>query len=152
MQNLMIEDGFEEDIVVPEDVNGREILSYITPSVLIIEFHVECECDWEEEHGLEITIKDNKLVYVGSFDGMPPYYEERLAYVGYYDKENLLLESVKRCPTNQTLWMINRIINDPKLADRDTYMSVLADVAARDDIAPEVKADAQHFLEFQNSK
>lgn len=81
--------------------------------------------------------------------GPATHFMEKFYGKGY---ENLLLESVKRCPTNQTLWMINRIINDPKLADRDTYMSVLADVAARDDIAPEVKADAQHFLEFQNSK
>ena len=85
----------EEEIDVPEGVAGREILSYITPSVLIIddncdenmiEFHVECGCDWECEHGLEITIKDNKILYVGSYNGMPPYFKERLEHAGYYDE------------------------------------------------------------------
>ena len=27
---------------------------------------VHCECDWEEEHGLELVILDGKPVYVGS--------------------------------------------------------------------------------------
>ena len=85
----------EEEIDVPEGIAGREILSYITPSVLIIdekcdenmiEFHVECGCDWECEHGLEITIKDNKILYVGSYNGMPPYFKERLEHAGYYNE------------------------------------------------------------------
>ena len=85
----------EEDMEVPDGIKGREILSYITPSVLIIEekcdesiieFHVECDCDWEIEHGLEITIKDNKILYVGSYDDMPPYYQERIEHTGYYDE------------------------------------------------------------------
>lgn len=85
----------EGEIDVPEGVAGREILSYIRPNILIIdekcdeniiEFHVECGCAWEFEHGLEITIKDNKILYVGSYDGMPPYFIERLEQAGYYDE------------------------------------------------------------------
>lgn len=84
----------EEDIPVPKRVTGKEILEYITPSVLIIdeecdeniiEFHMELECDWEIEHGLELTIKDGRILYVGPYDGMPPYFMERIEHVGHYD-------------------------------------------------------------------
>ena len=45
----------------------------------------------------------------------------------YYGKgyEDLLLESVQRCPTFQTIWMINRIINDPKVKDKQKYIDIL---------------------------
>ena len=87
---------FEEDMPVPEGVDGREILDYIEPTLFIveeksdesvIEFHVECECEWEMEHGLEITIKDGKILYVGSFDDMAPCNLDRIAYVGYYNED-----------------------------------------------------------------
>lgn len=52
-----------------------------------IEFHVEGECDWEPEHGLEITISDNRILYVGPFEDNGPN-TERLQYqikqYGYY--------------------------------------------------------------------
>ena len=44
----------------------------------------------EIEHGLEITIKDNKILYVGSYDDMPPYYQERIEYTGYYDENKYM--------------------------------------------------------------
>lgn len=56
----------------------------------IVEFHVEGRCDWEPEHGLEITISDGKILYVGSFDDYPPN-SSRLSYLlehyGYYDPD-----------------------------------------------------------------
>lgn len=85
----------EEDIDVPKGISGREILSYIAPNVLIveekcdesiIEFHVECGCDWEIEHGLEITVKDNKLLYIGPFEDMAPFNKGRLEYAGYFNE------------------------------------------------------------------
>ncbi len=84
----------EEDMPVPEGVEGKEILDYIAPNILIIdekcdesiiEFHMEMSCDWEIEHGLELTIKDGKILYVGSYDGMPPYHTSRIEYVGHYN-------------------------------------------------------------------
>lgn len=66
-----------DELTVPiyADTPAREILNNITPSMLIVEtpkdssigYHIECGCDWEIEHGLEITIKDNKVLYVGDF-------------------------------------------------------------------------------------
>lgn len=53
-----------------------------------IEFHIEGSCDWEPEHGLEITISDNKILYVGSYEDYGPN-TDRLQYAldnyGYYD-------------------------------------------------------------------
>ncbi|WMJ79179.1 hypothetical protein RBU49_09780 [Clostridium sp. MB40-C1] len=68
----------------------KDVLNYIQPNCLIIDtpkdnskpvIHLELNCDWEIEHGLEWTINDGKILYVGSFnaeDGWsdPSYYEK----------------------------------------------------------------------------
>ena len=38
-----------------------------------IGYQLECNCDWEEEHGMEIDILDNKLVYLSSYNGESPW-------------------------------------------------------------------------------
>ena len=90
-------DDFSEIMDMDDDVSEDNIINYICPSMIIIEdncredrieFHVECGCDWEPEHGLEFTISDNKILYVGGFDDMPPYNEGRLKYVGFYSEDN----------------------------------------------------------------
>lgn len=87
----IIEDEYSD---MPEDTEEKDILNYVYPGFLIIEekcreniieFHMECGCEWEPEHGLEITISDGKVLYLGAFDDMPPYYKERLDYAGYFD-------------------------------------------------------------------
>ena len=74
------------DTSMPEDIEGREILKYITPKVMYIgnddeepekmEFIVECDCKWEPEHGLEIIVYDKKIIHVGSYDGDIDYWKE----------------------------------------------------------------------------
>ncbi len=67
----------EMTIKVTEETPAEEIKSQIYPSFLIVDepederigLHLECNCSWEAEHGLEITILDNKLVYLGAFEG-----------------------------------------------------------------------------------
>ncbi|MCT4509687.1 MAG: hypothetical protein N4A48_13195 [Tepidibacter sp.] len=68
----------------------KDVLKYIRPNCLIINIpkddskpvvHLELNCDWEIEHGLEWTINDGKILYVGSFNAEngwsePSYYEE----------------------------------------------------------------------------
>ncbi len=70
-------DDFEEmSIKVTENTPAEKIKSEISPSVFIVDkpkderigFHLECNCSWEIEHGLEITILDGKLVYLGAFE------------------------------------------------------------------------------------
>ncbi len=77
--DLVGTDGNEFDnmgVKVTEDTPAEEIKSEIFPSVFIVNkpedervgFHLECNCSWEPEHGLEITILDGKLVYLGAFE------------------------------------------------------------------------------------
>lgn len=62
---------------VTKKTPAEDIKSQIYPSCLIVNkprgggigFHLECNCSWEVEHGLEITVLDNKLVYLGAFEG-----------------------------------------------------------------------------------
>ncbi|KAG4105967.1 hypothetical protein H8356DRAFT_1630259 [Neocallimastix lanati (nom. inval.)] len=59
--------------LIPPNVTGRDILNYIIEPKLVvyqpkdgIGYTIEGQCDWEPEHGIEIIIKDDKLLYVGS--------------------------------------------------------------------------------------
>lgn len=63
--------------------------------------------------------------------------------------EVALRESVARSPTFQTIWMLNRIINEdpqhPANADRVKLLQV---VAERPDLDPEIRDWAQDFVEM----
>lgn len=70
-------DDFNEmTMKVTEETPAEEIKSQIYPGYLIVDapegdgigFHLECNCSWEVEHGLEITVLDNKLLYLGAFE------------------------------------------------------------------------------------
>lgn len=61
---------------VTKKTPAEKLKSEIIPTYLIVNepkderigFHIECNCSWEIEHGLEITILDGKLVYLGAFE------------------------------------------------------------------------------------
>lgn len=71
-----ISDEIEQ--TMPEDIEGREILKYISsPQMFIfvpqgdmVGYNVECECVWEPEHGLDWIIRGNKTLYVGQAEGL----------------------------------------------------------------------------------
>jgi hypothetical protein len=74
---------------------------------------------------------------------------ERFCGQGY---EPVLLASVRRAPTAHTVWMLNRLINGAASpGERDGYLAVMREVAARDDVPDEVRQSALEFLEFQGS-
>jgi hypothetical protein len=59
----------------------EDVLKHIYPSMLIVPFpedikdpviHMELNCSWEEEHGMEWVIRGNKVLYVGAFNGEDP--------------------------------------------------------------------------------
>ena len=65
---------------MPLKVEEEEIFDYIMDGSLSVDskngnvaFALTFECDFEEEHGLECYIKDNELIYVGSFTGTTLY-------------------------------------------------------------------------------
>ena len=72
----------DEQIDIPEGVTSREILEFIEPSALMIEspedptiivIHLELNCLWEPEHGMEWIVRDDEVLYVGSFVGEDPW-------------------------------------------------------------------------------
>lgn len=64
------------DVKIYENTPAEEIRADVFPHVFIVNapkdervgFHIECDCCWEPEHGMEITILDGKLVYLGPFE------------------------------------------------------------------------------------
>ena len=66
--------------------------------------------------------------------------------------ETLLLESIKRTPTMHTLWMLNRIINSPKLTDKENYIEALKRTTERNDVSEEIRQEAKGFLDFQEGR
>lgn len=75
------------------------------------------------------------------------HFVERFYKMGY---EEQLVESLKRCPTKYTLWMLNRIINDSK-GDRKVYfINILNNIISNSNIDNEVLLLAKHFIELQN--
>lgn len=43
---------------------------------LIPTYSIECSCKWEIEHGMEIVIKGDKIMYVGTFDDVGLWHKE----------------------------------------------------------------------------
>ncbi|MDP7017186.1 MAG: hypothetical protein QGG36_15380 [Pirellulaceae bacterium] len=61
--------------------SDRDVLNIVYPSVLMVPpgnhesapvIHMELNCDWEEEHGMEWIIRDDEVLYVGQFTGENP--------------------------------------------------------------------------------
>lgn len=81
--------------------------------------------------------------------GMPGplvHFMEKKYKKGY---EKLLLESIKRKPTEHTVWMLNRILNDVNLEDRNVYMDVLKAIVKDSKYDKELRSLAKEFLEYQ---
>ncbi len=77
-EKYLFEDEIAEMGIIDENTVFEHICIY---SVIVekecrqerIEFYVEGGCDWEPEHGLEITFSNGKILYTGSFEDNPPY-------------------------------------------------------------------------------
>ncbi len=61
---------------------ASDVLGLIYPSVLLVPYpenenepviHMELNCAWEPEHGMEWVIRGNKVLYVGAFNGEDPW-------------------------------------------------------------------------------
>lgn len=69
-------------VPVDENTPPREMLKCFEVGTLIVDvpedparigFQLSGNCDWEEEHGIEIDILDGKLVYLGEYVGESPW-------------------------------------------------------------------------------
>ncbi|MBQ6944115.1 MAG: hypothetical protein IJN43_07260 [Ruminococcus sp.] len=66
--------------------------------------------------------------------------------------KKLLLESVMRCPTVHTLWMLNREYNGRSDSELQEYLSVLKKIANDSSLHQLIINTAKEFLEFQISR
>lgn len=71
-------------ISVTPETPPLEMLKCFKPTVLIVKkpkdensigYQLECRSDWDTEHGMEIDILDNKVVFLGAFHGYSPWRE-----------------------------------------------------------------------------
>ncbi|MBR2727201.1 MAG: hypothetical protein IKD71_04840, partial [Solobacterium sp.] len=49
-------------------------------------YQLECTCDWEEEHGMEIDILDDRLVFLSEFTGDSPWADHTGQSWNYADR------------------------------------------------------------------
>lgn len=91
-------------------------------------------------------IENNPNLYFGN-PGAIVHFMELYYKKGY---EDLLLKSVTKCPTMQTIFMINRIINDPKLEEREKYINALKTLLCKNCIEKEIKEEIESILSYQN--
>ena len=77
---------WDEELTIPvnSETPPLEMLKCFRPQMLVIEepedenkigYQLECNCDWEIKHGMEIDILGNKVVYLSSFNGYSPWLE-----------------------------------------------------------------------------
>lgn len=99
-----VEELGEEEFEDLGDITEENVLQHINLNTIVVddntrtdrvEFHVGGGCDWEPEHGLELTISDGKILYVGTYEDYAPN-SSRLKYAiehyGFYDPDDDCLQ------------------------------------------------------------
>jgi len=86
-------------------------------------------------------IENNPGVDFGQ-PGALVHFVEKFYRRGY---EDLLVSSLERHPTVHTVWMLNRIINDPSCQNRKKYIDFLRRIEKQDDVGEEVKEGIRFF-------
>ena len=76
---------------VPCDVSGRDILKYVENPQLYISkpegsgtgYIIEGLCEWEPEHGIDIVILNDKVIYTGSPEEITPWSDDEECFCEY---------------------------------------------------------------------
>jgi hypothetical protein len=64
--------------------------------------------------------------------------------------ESLVVESIRRRPTPHTAWMLNRLINGAKTAERRSrFLAVMNEARLHPSADPETPAELADFLDWQ---
>ena len=85
-KELLTDDDFNEFMTIPftSETPAKEILKCFGITGLAVEipkddtkigYQLGGWCDWDIEHGIEIDILDDKVVFLSSFDGCSPWRE-----------------------------------------------------------------------------
>ena len=78
----------------------------------------------------------NRLDKIKNEENPMDYFEDLFMFMeSHYKKgyEDELLKSVKRKPTQRTVWMLNRVLNDVNLIGREKYIGVMEEAIKRTD-------------------
>lgn len=114
---------------------------FIDEAYNVLEEIEEREDSYDAIQPILVLMEKNPDVDFGS-PGPLVHFVEKFYKSGYEEK---LLESLKRCPTKHTVWMLNRIINGSQ-GDRKIYfINVLEKVITFPNLDNEVVSLANHF-------
>jgi len=103
-------------------------------------------------------LEDERVIIPHIFEFFEQHSEDDLGTPGPFvhfieesrDYYGLLKESVQRKPTDHTLWMVNRIINDlSDCTEKDDWISLLECTLENKNANKYVKEKAQEYIEFQ---
>ena len=117
---------------------------FVDISYDIIEQIEEREDAFEAIQPILRLIEKNPNIDFGK-PGPLVHFVEKFYKRGYEEK---LVESLKRCSTKHTIWMLNRIINGSQGASKEYFIKVLEDIIVHSNIDNEVLLFAKHFREF----
>jgi len=82
----------------------------------------------------------------GSPGPLVHFLEEKNDYIGE------LKVSIERKPTGHTVWMINRVLNEEMIEQREFWLSKLSNVSNHPDVDSEIRKSAEEFLEYQTKR
>ena len=64
----------------------------------------------------------------------------------WYD--NLVVQSVKKCPTVHTVWLLNRILNPSIGEKRKEYFQIMESIYSNKTLHEDIQKVAENFLEY----
>lgn len=92
-----------------------------------------------------MIIETNPNIDFGS-PGPLVHYVERFYEHGYEEK---LIDSIKRRPTELTVWMLNRIVNGSEGDKKKYYIKLMEEVLIFPGLEQNIINEVENFLEFQ---
>lgn len=141
----MVEKNFLDELkkaVTAENISETQsLLERIDEKFSISDVHVIIE------FVLEI-MENNSCLDFGS-PGPLVHFMEKYYGRGY---EDLLLKSLERKPIEHTVWMANRILNDPQFKGRQQLLQTLKSSVKKENLDDSTRAEILSLLRFQLSK
>ena len=111
-------------------------------SIEIVEKLKKCENPFDFVEPILKFMEANPLSDFG-VPGALVHFVESFSGKGY---EELLYESVKRCPAMHTIWMVRRIINDETFLDKQKFIELLIEARLQNDLDEDIKSCIDEHL------
>lgn len=120
--------------------------NFIDISYDVVEEIEEREDASEAIQPILMLIEKNPNVDFGK-PGPLVHFVEKFYKRGYEEK---LVESLERCPTKHTVWMLNRIINGSQGERKEYFINILDNIMLYPNIDNEVLLLAKHFRKLHS--